>query len=46
MVIKEFPVKIINHAQAGSKVNPIKDTLKMLRDVNRIKKLHKNFGKE
>lgn len=46
MVIKEFPVKIINHAQAGSKVNPIKDALKMLRDVNRIKKLHKNFGKE
>lgn len=46
MIIKEFPVKIINHTQSQSKVNPIKDALKMLRDVSRIKRTHKNFGKE
>ena len=34
--ITEMPVKIINHRE--SKVNVIKDTLKMLRDLRRIKK--------
>ena len=34
--ISEMPVKIINHRE--SKVNVIKDTLKMLRDLRRIKK--------
>ncbi len=37
----EFPVKIINHDEANSKVNPIKDTVKMIRDVTKIKKYHK-----
>lgn len=34
--ITEMPVKIINHRE--SKVNVIKDTIKMLRDLRRIKK--------
>ena len=34
--ISEMPVKIINHRE--SKVNVIKDTVKMLRDLRRIKK--------
>ena len=34
--ISEMPVKIINHRE--SKVNVIKDTIKMLRDLRRIKK--------
>ena len=34
--IKEIPVKIINHRE--SKVNVIKDTFKMLRDLMKIKK--------
>lgn len=34
--ITEMPVKIINHRE--SKVNVIKDTVKMLRDLRRIKK--------
>ncbi len=40
--IKEYPVHIINHDDSDSKVNPIKDSLKMIRDVIRIKKIHKN----
>ncbi len=39
--VSEFPVHIINHNESNSKVNPIKDTLKMIRDVMRIKKIHK-----
>ena len=38
--ISEMPVKIINHRE--SKVNVIKDTLKMLRDLRRIKKQVRN----
>ena len=34
--IAEIPVKIINHRE--SKVNVIKDTIKMLRDLRNIKK--------
>lgn len=41
--VSEFPVKIINHNEGDSKVNPINDTLKMLRDVSRIKKIHKDL---
>lgn len=44
MKIKEFPVKIINHRESVSKVNPVKDTLKMLGDVRKIKKKHKDFS--
>lgn len=39
--ISEFPVKIVNHDEANSKVNPIKDTVNMIRDVARIKKYHR-----
>ena len=41
--VSEFPVRVINHHESESKVNPVKDTLKMLRDVSRIKKTHKNI---
>lgn len=40
--VSECPVKIINHNEAQSKVNPIKDALRMLRDIRRIKKTHQN----
>ncbi len=40
--VSEFPVKIINHNEAQSKVSPLKDALRMIRDVRRIKKTHKN----
>lgn len=36
--IEEFPVKIVNHSQSSSKVNVFRDTLKMLRDLRKIKK--------
>lgn len=36
MTITEMPVKIINHRE--SKVNIVKDTLRMLRDLRRMKK--------
>lgn len=42
--ITEMPVKIINHRE--SKVNVIKDTLRMLRDLRRIKKSVKVKAKE
>ena len=41
--ISEMPVKIINHRE--SKVNVIKDTIKMLRDLRRIKKQVKKKAK-
>jgi dolichyl-phosphate beta-glucosyltransferase len=44
MSVKELPVKIINHRESQSKVNPVKDALKMVSDVNRIKKTHKYFS--
>jgi len=34
--IHEMPVKIINHRE--SKINPIKDSIRMLKDVSKIKK--------
>ncbi len=40
--VSEMAVKIINHNEAESKVNPVKDALRMIRDVRRIKKTHKN----
>lgn len=43
--IDEYPVKIINHRE--SKVNVIKDTFRMVRDVIRIKKrVKKKFRKQ
>ena len=44
--VNEAPVKIINHRESESKVNPIKDTLRMLRDVAKIKRIHKNKRKK
>lgn len=41
--VSEFPVHIINHNEKNSKVNPIKDTFKMISDVMKIKKTHKNL---
>lgn len=38
----EIPAKIINHRERESKVSPIKDALKMVRDVRSIKKRVKN----
>ena len=43
MSIKEYPVKVINHRESESKVNPIKDALKMISDVRSIKKKVKNL---
>ncbi len=40
--VSELPVRIINHRESESKVSPVKDTFRMLRDVRRMKKLHKN----
>ena len=40
--VSEFPVKIAHHNEAHSKVNPVKDALRMIRDVRRIKRTHKN----
>lgn len=36
--IDEMPVKVINHAESTSKVHPIRDTLRMLRDLVKIKR--------
>ncbi len=44
--IGEHSVKIINHAEEGSKVNIIKDTFKMLSDIKRIKKHIKGLKAE
>ena len=43
MTVSEYPVRVINHHESDSKVNPVKDTLKMIRDVNKIKKAHKDL---
>ena len=40
--ISEIPVKIINHRESESKVNMLSDSIKMLKDVMRIKKHVKN----
>ena len=39
--VAELPVKIINHDDKGSKVRIIKDTLRMLGDIRRIRKQNK-----
>lgn len=41
MKIAELPVCIVNHTENDSKVNPIKDTIRMLRDVRQIRAIHK-----
>lgn len=41
MKVSEYPAKIICNRDRSSKVNPIKDSLKMVRDVLKIKRLHR-----
>ena len=41
--VSEQPVRILNHRESESKVSPVKDALRMIRDVNRIKKTHKHL---
>ncbi len=36
--VTEMAVKVINHNESASKVNPVRDTLRMLRDIKQIKK--------
>lgn len=43
--ITEQPVRIINHRESESKVSPIKDALRMMKDVSHIKKIHRNVKK-
>ena len=38
MKIAEIPVKVINHRESASKVSPVRDAMKMIKDVKRIKK--------
>lgn len=38
MKIAEVPVKIINHRESTSKVHPFRDSVKMIKDVKRMKK--------
>lgn len=45
MKITEMPVRIINHRESESKVSPLKDAVKMIRDVSRIKKIHRGVKK-
>lgn len=41
--VTEYGVKVINHRESESKVNPVKDTLRMLGDIRKIKKRVKNL---
>lgn len=43
--VSEMAVSVINHREARSKVNPVRDTLRMLRDIRKIKKRTKNIVK-
>lgn len=45
MIIEEVPVKILNNRERDSKISPLKDAFKMLKDVKRIKKRVKNYKK-
>jgi len=44
--VSELGVTIINHRESQSKVSPIKDTLRMLRDICKIKKRTAKIGKK
>ena len=39
--VAELPVKIINHDKTESKVRPVRDTIKMLGDIRKIRKANK-----
>lgn len=41
--VSELAVKVINHRESESKVSPVKDTLRMLNDIRKIKKRVKNI---
>ena len=41
--VGEYPAKIIHNRERGSKVNPVTDSLRVLRDVIRIKKRHRDL---
>jgi len=41
--VNEMAVKVINHRESESKVNPVKDTFHMLSDIRKIKKRVKNI---
>lgn len=43
--IGEMSVKIIEHDESKSKIRPVRDALKMLRDIRRIKKKEKSLCK-
>ncbi len=36
--VSEYPVRVINHNESDSKVSPVKDALRMIRDVRQIRK--------
>ncbi len=40
MKVTEYPVRVINHRESESKVHPVKDAIRMLSDVRKIKKIH------
>ncbi|MBR2461410.1 MAG: glycosyltransferase [Clostridia bacterium] len=42
----EIAVNVLRHDQEASKVGLVKDTVKMLRDVRRIKRLHRELSPE
>lgn len=42
--VGEYPAKIIHNRERGSKVNPVRDTFRVLRDVVRIRKAHRDLG--
>ena len=42
MKVGEFPAKIICNRERGSKVSPLRDALRMIKDVLKIRKTHRN----
>ncbi len=38
MKVAEIPAKVINHRESASKVRPLRDAVRMIKDVKRIKK--------
>lgn len=46
LAVREKPVKILNHAQSTSKVKPLRDSFKMIADVIKIRRKHKNVSSD
>ena len=38
--VGEFPAKILDNRESDSRVHPVRDSIRMLKDVHRMKKLH------